>query len=227
VRKDSRKKLNWNEINNVEKQKPYFTNLNQFVNNEYQAGTCYPPYEKIFDAIKLTPYENVKCVILGQDPYHEPNQAMGLSFSVMPGVTIPRSLQNIYKELHDELGCYIPNNGDLTSWANQGVLLLNSVLSVRAHQAASHSGHGWETYTDALLTALNKKDEPIVFMLWGKFAKSKKSLITNPKHLILESTHPSPFSASYGFFGCGHFKSCNNFLVAHGKTPIDWQIKNI
>ena len=219
--------MTWEKLNAAEQQKDYYDKLYDFVTNEYKNNTCYPPFEKILNALNLTPYENVKCVILGQDPYHEPNQAMGLSFSVEPGVTIPRSLQNIYKELHDELGCYIPNNGDLTKWAKQGVLLLNSVLTVRAHKAASHADHGWETYTDAILSELNKKDTPIVFLLWGNFARSKKTLITNPKHLILEATHPSPFSASSGFFGCNHFKKCNDYLTTNRLSPIDWQIENI
>lgn len=217
----------WNEINEAEKQKPYFQKLQAFVDDEYKKGTCYPPYDKIFNAIMATPYEKVKCVILGQDPYHEPDQAMGLSFSVNKGVPIPRSLQNIYKELQNELGCYVPNNGDLTPWAEQGVLLLNAILSVRAHAAASHEGVGWETYTDTLLQALNEKKEPVVFMLWGNFARSKKVFLTGKQHLVLECPHPSPFSADRGFFGCGHFKKCNDFLVSNGLKPIDWQIKNI
>ena len=217
----------WNEINEAEKQKPYFQKLQAFVDDEYKKGTCYPPYDKIFNAIMTTPYEKVKCVILGQDPYHEPDQAMGLSFSVNKGVPIPRSLQNIYKELQNELGCYVPNNGDLTPWAEQGVLLLNAILSVRAHAAASHEGVGWETYTDTLLQALNEKKEPVVFMLWGNFARSKKVFLTGKQHLVLECPHPSPFSADRGFFGCGHFKKCNDFLVSNGLKPIDWQIKNI
>lgn len=219
--------MNWETFNENEKSKEYYNDLYDFVKKEYETTTCYPPFGKILNALNLTPYDDVKCVILGQDPYHEPNQAMGLSFSVEPGVTIPRSLQNIYKELHDELDCYIPNNGDLTKWAKQGVLLLNSVLTVRAHKAASHADHGWETYTDAILSELNKKDTPIVFLLWGNFARSKKTLITNPKHLILEATHPSPFSASNGFFGCNHFKKCNDYLITNGLKPIDWQIENI
>lgn len=218
--------MDWNTINAKEKEKPYFKNLYRFVKNAYKNNTCYPPYEKIFNAIKITPFEQVKCVILGQDPYHGPGQAMGLSFSVQKDVAIPRSLQNIYKELKDELNCYIPDNGDLTPWAKQGVLLLNSILSVQAHQAASHKNQGWEEYTDALLAALNQKTQPVVFMLWGAYAKSKKMLITNKKHLILESSHPSPYSASYGFFGCGHFKTCNDFLIENHIEPINWQIPN-
>lgn len=218
---------NWNEINHAEMQKSYFSDLKAAVDKEYAEYTCYPPYDQIFNAIQTTRYENVKCVILGQDPYHGPGQAMGLSFSVNKGIAIPRSLQNIYKELQNELGCYIPNNGDLTPWAKQGVLLLNAILSVRERTPASHSGFGWETYTDALLTALNEKEDPVVFLLWGNFARSKKSFITNPKHLVLECPHPSPYSADRGFFGCGHFKKCNEFLEKHGLDPIDWQIKNI
>lgn len=218
--------MDWNTFNKTETKKEYFKDLYKFIKTEYQNNTCYPPYEKIFNAIKITPLEKTKCVILGQDPYHEPGQAMGLSFSVEKNTPIPKSLQNIYKELHNELGCYIPDNGDLTYWAKQGVLLLNAVLSVRAHQAASHRGHGWEQYTDAILSEINKKKEPVVFMLWGNFAKAKKPLITNKHHLILESSHPSPFSAYYGFFGCDHFKKCNEFLEKNNIAPIDWQIKN-
>ena len=217
----------WETFTKEEQKKPYFGELYNFVNNEYKTYTCYPPYEKIFNATETTKYDDVKVVILGQDPYHEPNQAMGLSFSVEPTSAIPRSLQNIYKELHDELGCYIPNNGDLTSWAKQGVLLLNTCLSVRAHEAASHSGKGWEIFTDALIDAVNKKETPVVFMLWGRFARAKAERITNKNHLILECAHPSPFSANYGFFGCGHFKTCNEFLAKNNLTPIDWQIQNI
>lgn len=219
--------MTWEQFVESEKQKDYYNNLYDFIKKEYDTATCYPPFEKILNALNLTPYENVKCVILGQDPYHGPNQAMGLSFSVEPGVDTPRSLQNIYKELNAELGCYIPNNGDLTKWAKQGVLLLNSVLTVRAHEAASHSGHGWETYTDAILKELNKKKDPVVFLLWGNYAKSKKQFITNPNHLVLETTHPSPFSANNGFFGCNHFKQCNEFLNKHNISSIDWQIDNI
>lgn len=216
--------MNWTEFNNTEKAKPYYNNLYDFVSEEYKTNTCYPPFEKILNALSLTPFEKVKCVILGQDPYHGPGQAMGLSFSVNKNIPIPRSLQNIYAEIKSEFGYDIPSHGDLTQWAEQGVLLLNSVLTVRAHAAASHSNHGWEQYTDAILSELNKKETPIVFMLWGNFARSKKSLITNPQHLILETTHPSPFSADKGFLGCGHFKTCNEFLTKNNMTPIDWQI---
>lgn len=217
----------WKELINREQQKPYLNELTKFINEEYKNHTCYPAYDRILFALETTHYEDTKCVILGQDPYHEPNQAMGLSFSVEPTAAIPRSLQNIYKEIHDELGCYVPNNGDLTKWAKQGVLLLNSVLSVREHAAASHSGKGWETFTDSVIAELNNKTTPVVFLLWGRFSRDKKSLITNPIHYILEAPHPSPFSANTGFFGCGHFKRCNELLVQSGQTPIDWQIENI
>lgn len=216
--------MNWIEFNDNEKTKDYYSKLYDYVANEYETNTCYPPFDKILNALCLTPFDNVKCVILGQDPYHEPDQAMGLSFSVNKGVPVPRSLQNIYTELHNEFGYDIPSHGDLTQWARQGVLLLNSVLTVRAHNAASHSGHGWEIYTDSILTELNKKSTPVVFMLWGNFAKSKKPLITNPIHLVLETTHPSPFSADRGFMGCGHFLKCNEFLKKNGIDPINWQI---
>lgn len=219
--------MEWAKLLEPEQNKQYYNDLQQFINDEYTTKTIYPPRHLIMNALNLTPYDNVKCVILGQDPYPGDNQAMGLSFSVNPGIAIPRSLQNIYKELQNELNCYIPNNGDLTSWAKQGVLLLNSVLTVQAHHSASHQGKGWETYTDEIIRLLNEKDEPIVFMLWGNFAKSKKTLLTNPKHLILESTHPSPFSADKGFFGCNHFKKCNEFLKMNNIPEINWQITNI
>lgn len=219
--------MTWYDIAEQEKSKDYYNNLYNFVRKEYDSQTCYPPFENILNALNLTPFDSVKCVIIGQDPYHGDGQAMGLSFSVPPGIAIPKSLMNIYKELQSELGCYIPNNGDLTKWAEQGVLLLNSVLTVRAHSPASHSGCGWEIYTDNLLTALNQKQTPIVYMLWGAFAKSKKTLITAPNALILETSHPSPFSADRGFIGCGHFKKCNEFLESFGETPINWQIENI
>ena len=207
--------------------KDYYKKLFDFIGREYSSHTIYPPGDDIFNAFHLTPYKDVKVVIIGQDPYHETGQAHGLSFSVKPGVEIPPSLQNIYKELHDELGCYIPNNGYLEKWARQGVLLLNSVLTVRAHAAASHRGKGWENFTDAVIHEVNKKDAPVVFMLWGSFARSKSAMLDNPRHLILEAPHPSPLSAHRGFFGCGHFKRCNEFLQSKGSSPIDWQIENI
>ncbi len=206
--------------------KEYYRKLYEFVLKEYKENVVYPPSDEIFSAFHMTPLESVKCVIIGQDPYHEPGQAHGLSFSVKPGVRIPPSLLNIYKELQTELGCYIPDNGYLVKWAEQGVLLLNSVLTVRAHAAASHRGMGWEQFTDAVIRQTNELETPIVYMLWGSFARSKKSMLTNPRHLVLEAAHPSPLSAYNGFFGCGHFSKANEFLEENGASPIDWQIEN-
>ena len=217
--------MNWTTLSNIERQKPYYKGLYEFVENEYATNTCYPPHDKILNAFNLTPYEKVKCVILGQDPYHGEGQAMGLSFSVAPDVAIPRSLQNIYKEIHDELGTYIPDNGDLTAWAKQGVLLLNAVLTVEEHKPTSHKDKGWEIFTDNVIKIVNKKEEPVVFILWGAYAKNKKSLITNPKHLIIESAHPSPFSARNGFFGSKPFSKTNEFLKKNGIKEIDWRIE--
>ena len=210
-----------------ESKKEYYINLKKYVDEEYSTKTIYPERKNIFAALKSTPYENVKVVILGQDPYHGEGEAHGLSFSVCPGVKIPPSLKNIYKELNSEYGCYIPNNGYLEKWAKQGVLLLNSVLTVQKDTPASHRGKGWETFTDNVIKELNKKDSPVVFMLWGNFAKSKETLLTNSKHLVLTSAHPSPFSARNGFFGNNHFKQANDYLMENGLTPIDWQIENI
>ena len=207
--------------------KPYYKKMYDFLVDEYSKRVIYPPKDEIFSAFKLTPLEKVRVVIIGQDPYHEPGQAHGLSFSVKPGVDIPPSLRNIYKELHEELGCYIPNNGYLVKWANQGVLMLNAVLTVRAHDAFSHAKCGWEEFTDAALKAVNELDRPVVFMLWGRPAQKKAAFINNPKHLVLQSAHPSPLSANRGFFGCGHFKACNEFLTENGCDPIDWQIENL
>ena len=215
------------DIIEEESKKDYYKKLHEFVYKAYVEHTIFPDKKNIFAALKYTPYENVKVVILGQDPYHGLGEAHGMAFSVCPGIKIPPSLQNIYKELHEELGCYIPNNGYLMKWAHQGVLLLNSVLTVQKDLPASHRGIGWEAFTDKIIEEVNKKDEPVVFMLWGNFAKSKASLITNPKHLVLTCAHPSPFSARYGFFGCNHFKKANEFLKENGKQPIDWQIENI
>ena len=215
----------WDEKLKEEYAKPYYHELYHFIQKEYENNTVYPPFDKIMNATKLTPLDQVKCVILGQDPYHEPNQAMGLAFSVNRGVATPKSLINIYKELNAEFGYPIPTHGDLSSWAKQGVLLLNTVLTVRKGEAASHAGHGWETFTDKIISIINEEDRPIVFLLWGKFAKSKEVLLNNPKHLILKTTHPSPFSASYGFLGCNHFKKCNEFLEKNNVSPIDWQIQ--
>jgi len=208
--------------------KDYYKELFSFVKKEYATHVVYPPADDIFNALHLTPLKNVKVLILGQDPYHEPGQAHGLSFSVLPGkADTPPSLVNIYKELNDDLGCKIPNNGYLKKWADQGVLLLNTVLTVRAHQANSHQGKGWEKFTDAIIKAVNEKDAPVVFMLWGRPAQTKKAMLNNPKHLILEAPHPSPLSAYRGFFGCKHFSKCNEFLVQNGLEPIDWQIEDI
>lgn len=208
--------------------KPYYKELYTFVKHEYDTRIIYPPAEDIFNAFHFTPLSKVKVMILGQDPYHNENQAHGLSFSVLPTQKdIPPSLVNIYQELHDDLGCYIPNNGYLKKWADQGVLLLNTVLTVRAHQANSHQGKGWEQFTDAVIEAVNAQDRPIVYLLWGRPAQSKIPMLTNSKHLILKAPHPSPLSAYRGFFGCRHFSKCNEFLENHGVTPIDWQIENI
>ncbi len=208
--------------------KPYYRELYEFIKNEYSTHVVYPPSDDIFNAMHYTPLDKVKVLILGQDPYHEPGQAHGLSFSVLPGkADTPPSLQNIYKELHDDLGCYIPNNGYLKKWADQGVLLLNTVLTVRAHAANSHQGKGWEQFTDAIIKAVNDVDRPVVYMLWGRPAQMKKPMLTNPEHLVLTAPHPSPLSAYRGFFGCRHFSKCNEFLVSNGLSPIDWQIENI
>lgn len=217
----------WLERLNGEFRKPYYAELYKFVKEEYSRTTVFPPADDIFNALHLTPYGKVKVVILGQDPYHNYNQAHGLSFSVLPGNDIPPSLVNIYQELHDELGCSIPNNGYLKKWADEGVLLLNTVLTVRAHEANSHQGHGWEKFTDAIISAVNEIDRPVVFLLWGRPAQSKIPMLTNPKHLILTAPHPSPLSAYRGFFGCGHFAQANRFLEEHGESPIDWQIEDI
>ncbi len=217
----------WARILNNEFRQDYYKKLYQTVNKEYRTCRIYPPAADLFNALHLTPAEQVKVVILGQDPYHEEGQAHGLCFSVRPGVEIPPSLQNIYQELHDDLGTYIPNNGYLEKWARQGVLLLNTVLTVRAHRAHSHAGIGWETFTDAIIKAVDSKEEPVVFLLWGRPAQAKKSLLSNPAHLVLEAPHPSPLSAYRGFFGCRHFSKTNEYLTAHGETPIDWQIENI
>lgn len=217
----------WYEALKGEFSKPYYRKLFETVNEEYRTKLIFPPAQDIFNAFHLTPLKDVKVVILGQDPYHNNGQAHGLSFSVKPGIDIPPSLVNIYKELHDDLGCYVPNNGYLVKWAKQGVLLLNTVLTVRAHQANSHRGIGWEEFTDAAIRVLNAQDRPIVFLLWGRPAQNKKSMLTNPGHLILEAPHPSPLSAYRGFFGCRHFSKANEFLEKNGVEPIDWQIENL
>lgn len=204
--------------------KEYYKKLYLKINEEYKTRKIFPASGDIFNAFHFTPLANVKVVILGQDPYHNDNQAHGLCFSVKPGVEVPPSLVNIYKELHDDIGCSIPEHGYLKKWADQGVLLLNTVLTVRAHEANSHRGLGWEEFTDAAIRILNEQDRPIVYMLWGNPARAKKSMLTNPKHLILEAPHPSPLSVYRGFFGCKHFSKCNSFLIRNGIDPIDWQI---
>lgn len=218
----------WLDAISAEFKKDYYKDLFQFVNDEYSRAVVYPPADDIFNAFHFTPLSKVKVLLLGQDPYHNVNQAHGLSFSVPPSQKeIPPSLQNIYKELETDCGCYIPNNGYLKKWADQGVLLLNTVLTVRAHQAFSHQGHGWEQFTDAIIEAVNAQDRPIVYLLWGKPAQSKMRMLNNPKHLILTAPHPSPLSAYRGFFGCRHFSKTNEFLSANEVEPIDWQIENI
>lgn len=217
----------WLEAIGDEFKKEYYRDLYNFVKDEYSKTVIYPPADDIFNAFHFTPLSKVRVLLLGQDPYHNENQAHGLSFSVRPGQDIPPSLQNIYKELNDDLGCYIPNNGFLKKWAEQGVLLLNTVLTVRAHQANSHKNHGWELFTDAIINAVNKQDRPIVYFLWGAPAQKKAAMLNNPKHLVLQAPHPSPLSAYRGFFGCRHFSKCNDFLVKNGLEPIDWQIENI
>ena len=215
----------WLEALRGEFKKPYYKELFQKVSEEYRSKLIFPPADDVFNAFHLTPLKDVKVVILGQDPYHGENQAHGLCFSVKPGVEIPPSLVNIYKELHDDLGCRIPSHGYLTKWAQQGVLMLNTVLTVRAHQANSHRGIGWEEFTDAAIKVLNEQDRPIVFILWGRPAQMKKSMLNNPKHLILEAPHPSPLSSYRGFFGSKPFSKTNEFLTANGIQPIDWEIE--
>lgn len=213
----------WKQHIGSEFDKPYFVELTNFVRQEYGQTTCYPPGRLIFNAFNLCPFDNVKVVIIGQDPYHEAGQAMGLSFSVPAGMVFPPSLVNIFKEIQQDLGTPIPMNGDLTRWAQQGVLLLNATLTVRAHQAASHQRKGWEEFTDAVIKALNKDKEHLVFILWGGYARSKVALIDNNKHLILQSVHPSPLSANRGgWFGNHHFSRCNTYLQQNGITPIEW-----
>lgn len=218
----------WAEKLKPEFSKPYYKNLYNRVKEEYGRYLIFPPADDIFNAFHFTPLSEVKVLLLGQDPYHNVNQAHGLSFSVPENQReIPPSLQNIYKELETDLGCYIPNNGYLKKWADQGVLLLNTVLTVRAHQANSHQGRGWEQFTDAVIQAVNAQERPIVYFLWGRPAQMKEHMLTNPKHLILKAPHPSPLSAYRGFFGCRHFSRANEFLEANGIAPIDWQIENI
>ncbi len=220
-------KNDWQDLLKDEFEKDYYLKLRSFLADEYKTKTIYPDMYDIFNALNYTQNKDVKVVILGQDPYHGPNQAHGLSFSVKPNVTIPPSLVNIYKELNSDLGCSIPNNGYLKKWSDQGVMLLNTVLTVRAGQANSHKKIGWEYFTDKIISLLNDKENPIVFILWGKNAQSKLNIIKNPKHFILKSVHPSPLSAHRGFFGSKPFSKTNEFLISTGKEPIDWQIENI
>lgn len=215
----------WDEILEEEYHQDYFKKIVLFINKEYKERTIFPPKNYILRALSLTDYDKVKVVILGQDPYHGVGEANGLAFAVNNGVRLPPSLQNIYKELNSDLGIPISSKGDLTCWANEGVLLLNSVLTVEKDRPASHKNLGWEKFTDAIIRKVNEKDTPVVFILWGNFARSKKALITNPKHLVIESSHPSPFSCNYGFFGSKPFSKTNNFLTTNGKNPIDFTVK--
>jgi len=216
----------WDETLKEEVEKPYFNDLRYKLAREYKQYEVYPPKEDLFSALKLTSYSGTKAVILGQDPYHGPGQAHGLSFSVRPGVRVPPSLQNIYKELHSDLGVSVPNHGYLVHWAEEGVLMLNNVLTVRRGQPQSHQGIGWERFTDAVIEALNQRSQPAVFILWGSHAQKKGAFIDKSKHLVIESSHPSPFAAHRGFFGSRPFSRTNAFLTEHGMQPIDWAIPN-
>jgi uracil-DNA glycosylase len=217
----------WAELLDDELKQPYYQELRQFLIAEYSTKKIFPNMYDIFNALHFTSYAATKVVILGQDPYHEPGQAHGLSFSVLPNVPPPPSLMNIFKELRGDLGCFIPNNGCLKPWADQGVLLLNAVLTVREHEANSHRGHGWEIFTDKIISLLNEHERPLAFILWGNPARRKKIMITNSRHFIVESAHPSPLSADRGFFGSRPFSRVNKFLESIGEKPIDWQIPNI
>lgn len=216
----------WDELLKDEFQSEYYLKLREFLKAEYAKYRIHPDMQNIFNSLKYTDYDDVKVVILGQDPYHGPNQAHGLCFSVQRGTQPPPSLQNIFKEQHDDLGINQPPDfGELTEWAKQGVLLLNTVLTVREGLANSHQGKGWEILTDRIISLLNGREKPMVFLLWGRNARSKRALITNERHLVLECAHPSPLSAYHGFFGCHHFRQANVFLSDNGMTPIDWQLK--
>ncbi|HPR32520.1 MAG TPA: uracil-DNA glycosylase [Prolixibacteraceae bacterium] len=219
---DVKMESSWKEILQPEFDKAYFSLLTEFVRGEYQRHTVYPAGRDIFNAFNLCPFHEAKVVIIGQDPYHGPGQAHGLCFSVREGVDFPPSLRNIFKEIHDDLGVPVPPNGDLSRWAQQGVLLLNATLTVRAHQAGSHQGKGWETFTDAAIRHLSEKRENLVFLLWGAYAQRKGEMIDRARHLVLESVHPSPLSASRGFFGNHHFRRANQYLTENGRTPIQW-----
>lgn len=217
----------WDEVLADEFKKDYYLKIREFLKYEYSHYRIFPEMNNIFNSLKLSDYEDIKVVIIGQDPYHEVGQAHGLAFSVQPGIAIPPSLKNIYKELNDDLGCYIPNNGFLEKWAKQGVLLLNNVLTVREGLANSHKDCGWETFTDNVIKELEKRDTPLVYLFWGACAGKKEMLVKNPNHYILKAVHPSPLSVHRGFFGCKHFSKANDILVQNGLTPIDWQIENI
>lgn len=217
----------WKEYLGDELEQPYYLKLRRFLIEEYRTKRIYPDMYSIFNALHYTAYEAAKVVILGQDPYHGPGQAHGLSFSVQPGIAPPPSLINIFRELQTDLGCRVPNHGCLKAWAAQGVLLLNTVLTVREHQANSHRGQGWEIFTDKIITLLNAREKPLAFILWGGPARKKRAMITNPRHFIVESPHPSPLSASYGFFGSRPFSKVNDFLIRQGETAIDWQLPEI
>lgn len=217
----------WDVLLKEEFAKPYYQELRRFLIEEYNQEVIYPPKEDLYNALKATSYADTKVVILGQDPYHGPRQAHGMAFSVNPGIPVPPSLQNIYKELQTSIGCNIPDNGYLMHWAKQGVLLLNTVLTVRAGKPQSHQNKGWEQLTDQIIKLINAKEETVIFLLWGAPAKKKQSLITNPKHIVLTAPHPSPLSAYRGFFGCDHFKKVNEILKKEGRSQIDWQIPNL
>ncbi len=217
----------WDELLKDAFSSEWYNELRQFLKEEYSRYTVYPDMHDIFNALKATPYSAVKAVILGQDPYHNPGEAHGMCFSVKPGVKIPPSLVNIFKEINSDLGIPIPDNGYLKPWAEQGVLLLNTILTVRRNEPFSHKGKGWEKLTDTVIKRLNDRPDPVVFLLWGAPARAKKSLITNPRHFVLEAAHPSPLSAYNGFFGCRHFSETNSILFSLGKTPINWELKNL
>lgn len=220
-------KNDWGQYLKEEMAQPYYRRLRQFLIGEYSTKQVYPDMYSIFNALHYTSYADTKVLILGQDPYHEPGQAHGLSFSVQPNVPPPPSLVNIFKELETDLGCTVPNNGCLEPWARQGVLLLNTVLTVQAHRANSHRDKGWEIFTDKIISLLNQREKPVAFILWGSPARRKKAMITNPQHFIVESPHPSPLSAYRGFFGSRPFSKVNKFLESVGEEPINWQLPNI
>ncbi len=217
----------WDELLREEFEKPYYRSLCEFLTDEREKHNIFPPEEDVFNALRYTDYDDVKVLIVGQDPYHEKGQAHGLSFSVRAGIPQPPSLKNIFKELNMDLGCYIPNNGCLTKWAKNGVMLLNTVLTVREGEANSHKNKGWEHFTDKVIYCLNAREKPVVFLLWGANAKEKLSIITGKQHYVLSTVHPSPLSATRGFFGCRHFSKANAILTSFGETPVDWQIENV